>query len=95
VADPAQTPSRDSECRGPAHSDVGIDDTWSGGAQPGLRGGRQMRGCKVVSVLVAVEKRAGWTGRVRLAVTPDFKRVRLHWVDGNDGPATVKCASFI
>jgi hypothetical protein len=63
------------------HGDVEIDDTWIGGPQPGLRGSRQLKGRKAVIVLVAVEKRGERTGRVRLAVAPDFTQATmLHFV---------------
>ena len=63
--------------REPLHGDVEIDDTWIGGPQPGLRGSRQLKGRKAVIVLVAVEKRADRSGRVRLAVAPDFKQTTM------------------
>ena len=63
--------------REPLHGDVEIDDTWIGGPQPGLRGSRQLKGRKAAIVLVAVEKRAGISGRVRMAVVPDFKQTTM------------------
>ena len=69
--------------------EVEIDDTWIGGPQPGLKGSRQLKGRKAVIVLVAAEKRADRTGRVRLAVAPDFKQatmlefVRAHVAPGS------------
>jgi transposase-like protein len=63
--------------REPLHGEVEIDDTWIGGPQPGLRGSRQLKGRKAVIVLVAVEKRADRTGRVRLAVAPDFRQTTM------------------
>jgi transposase-like protein len=63
--------------RGPLHGDVEIDDTWIGGPQPGLRGSRQLKGRKAGIVLVAVEKRAERTGRVRLAVASDFTQATM------------------
>lgn len=75
--------------REPLHGDIEIDDTWVGGAQPGLRGSRQRKGREAVIVFVAVEKRATRTGRVRLAVAPDFKQttmlqfVRAHVAPGS------------
>jgi transposase-like protein len=63
--------------REPLYGDVEIDDTWIGGPQPGLRGSRQLKGRKAVIVLVAVEKRADRTGRVRLAVAPDFTQATM------------------
>ena len=48
-----------------------------GGAQAGLRGSRQLKGRKAALVLVAVEKRGRGSGRVRMAVIPDFQSVTL------------------
>lgn len=59
--------------REPLHGDVELDDTWIGGPQPGLRGSRQLKGRKAALVLVAVEKRGDISGRVRMAVIPDFR----------------------
>lgn len=59
------------------HGDVEIDDTWIGGPQAGLRGSRQLRGRRAALVLVAVEKRGSASGRVRMAVIPDFKAATL------------------
>lgn len=63
--------------REPLHGDVEIDDTWIGGPQAGLRGSRQLRGRRAALVLVAVEKRGTTSGRVRMAVIPDFKAATL------------------
>lgn len=59
------------------HGEVEIDDTWIGGTQAGLRGSRQLRGRRAALVLVAVEKRGNGSGRVRMAVIPDFKATTL------------------
>ena len=59
------------------HGEVEIDDTWIGGPQAGLRGSRQLRGRRAALVLVAVEKRGNSSGRVRMAVIPDFKATTL------------------
>jgi transposase-like protein len=64
--------------REPLHGDVEMDDTWVGGPQPGLRGSRQLKGRKAALVLVAVEKRAGGSGRVRMAALADFKEATVH-----------------
>src|SRR3984893_12319058 len=56
---------------------VEIDDTWIGGTQAGLRGSRQLKGRKAALVLVAVEKRGQASGRVRMAVIPDFRAATL------------------
>lgn len=75
--------------REPLHGDVELDDTWVGGHQPGIRGSRQLRGRKAAIVLAAVEKRATGSGRVRMAVIPDFKQatilefVKLHVAPGS------------
>jgi transposase-like protein len=63
--------------REPLHGDVEIDDTWIGGPQAGLRGSRQLKGRRAALVLVGVEKRGSTSGRVRLAVIPDFKATTL------------------
>jgi ISXO2 transposase-like protein len=81
----------------PLHGEVEIDDTWIGGPQAGLRGSRQLRGRRAALVLVAVEKRGTASGRLRMAVIPDFKAATLtafmkqHLAPGTtiytDGPA--------
>ena len=58
--------------REPLKGEVEIDDTWVGGTQAGLRGSRQLKGRKAALVLVAVEKRGRGSGRVRMAVIPNF-----------------------
>jgi transposase-like protein len=63
--------------REPLHGVVEIDDTWIGGPQAGLRGSRQLKGRRAALVLVAVEKRGRTSGRVRMAVIPDFKATTL------------------
>jgi transposase-like protein len=63
--------------REPLHGEVEIDDTWIGGPQAGLRGSRRLRGRRAALVLVAVEKRGNVSGRVRMAVIPDFKATTL------------------
>jgi transposase-like protein len=63
--------------REPLDGDVEIDDTWIGGPQAGLRGSRQLKGRRAALVLAAVEKRGTTSGRVRLAVIPDFKAATL------------------
>jgi transposase-like protein len=59
--------------REPLRGEVEVDDTWVGGPQAGLRGSRQLKGRKAALVLVAAEKRGRATGRLRMAVIPDFK----------------------
>jgi transposase-like protein len=63
--------------REPLRGGVEIDDTWIGGSQAGLRGSRQLKGRKAALVLVAVEKRGQASGRVRMAVIPDFRASTL------------------
>jgi transposase-like protein len=63
--------------RAPLQGEVEVDDTWVGGTQAGLRGSRQLKGCKAALVLVAVEKRGRGTGRARMEVIPDFKSTTL------------------
>lgn len=50
---------------------VEVDETWVGGKQAGLKGGRQRKGRKALMVAVAVERRANNLGRLRLEVVPD------------------------
>jgi transposase-like protein len=63
--------------REPLRGEVEVDETWVGGTQAGLRGSRQRKGRQAALVLAAVEKRGRATGRVRLAVSPDFKGATL------------------
>ena len=58
--------------------EVEIDDTWIGGTQAGLRGSRQLKGRKAALAIVAVEKRSRVSGRVRMAVIPDFKSATVN-----------------
>ena len=75
--------------RDPLRGEVEVDETWVGGAQAGLRGSRQLRGRKAALVLVAVEKRGRASGRSRMAVIPDFKRVTLNtFLKHNLAPGT-------
>jgi transposase-like protein len=64
--------------REPLRGDVELDETWVGGTQAGLRGSRQLKGRKVALVMVAVEKRGRVSGRLRMAVIPDFKSATLN-----------------
>ena len=63
--------------REPLHGDVELDDTWVGGPQAGLRGSRQLKGRKAAIVVVAVENRGRVSGRVRMAVIPNFKQTTM------------------
>jgi transposase-like protein len=59
------------------HGDVEIDETFVGGDEPGLRGGRA-RASKKALVVVGVECRGSGSGRVRLARIPDASQATLH-----------------
>ena len=63
--------------REPLRGEVEIDDTWVGGPQAGLRGSRQLKGRKAAIVVVAVENRDGVSGRIRMAVIPNFKQTTM------------------
>jgi len=63
--------------REPLHGEVEVDDTWIGGPQAGLRGSRQLEGRRAALVLVAAEKRGKVSGRVRMAVIPDFRKATI------------------
>lgn len=63
--------------REPLRGEVELDETWVGGTQAGLRGSRQLKGRKAALVIVAVEKRDRVSGRLRMAVIPDFKSATL------------------
>ena len=63
--------------REPLHGEVEIDDTWVGGPQAGLRGSRQLKGRKAAIVVMAVENRGGGSGRIRMAVIPNFKQTTM------------------
>jgi transposase-like protein len=56
---------------------VEVDETWIGGKQAGLKGGRQRRGRKALLVAVAVERREKALGRLRLEVVPDASQLTL------------------
>jgi transposase-like protein len=64
--------------REPLHGEVEIDETWVGGTQAGIRGSRQLKGRAAALVLVAVEKRGRTTGRIRMAVIPDFRATTIN-----------------
>ncbi len=57
--------------REPLKGTVEIDETFIGGEQLGLRGGRQIAGRKALMVAVAVEVCGEGSGRVRAEVVPD------------------------
>jgi transposase-like protein len=73
--------------REPLHGEVEVDETWVGGIQAGIRGSRQLKGRRAALVLVAVEKRGRATGRLRMAVIPDFKTTTInHFLTENVAP---------
>ena len=75
--------------REPLRGEVALDDTWIGGTQAGLRGSRQLKGRKAALVIAAVEKRGRASGRVRMAVIPDFKSITLNaFVQQNVAPGS-------
>lgn len=49
---------------------VEVDETWIGGKQAGLKGGRQRADRKALLVVIAVERREKALGRLRLEVIP-------------------------
>ena len=63
--------------REPLYGDIEVDDTWVGGHQAGVRGSRQLKGRKAAIVVAAVENRGGVTGRVRMAVIPNFTQTTM------------------
>jgi transposase-like protein len=66
------------DAREPLRGSVEIDDTWVGGTQAGIRGSRQLKGRRAALVLAAVEKRGTTSGRIRMAVIPDFKATTIN-----------------
>jgi transposase-like protein len=56
---------------------VEVDETWVGGKQAGLKGGRQRKHRKALLVAVAVERREKSLGRLRLEVVPDDSAATL------------------
>lgn len=77
------------ERREPLRGEVEVDDTWIGGPQAGLLGSRQLKGRKAALVIVAVEKRGRSSGRVRMAVIPDFKGATLNtFIERNVTPGS-------
>ena len=66
------------DAREPLRGSVEIDDTWVGGTQAGIRGSRQLKGRRAALVLAAVEKRGTSSGRIRMAVIPDFKATTIN-----------------
>lgn len=63
--------------RQPLSGTVEVDETWIGGKQAGLKGGRQQHDRKALLVAVAVERRARGLGRLRLQVVPDASQATL------------------
>ena len=56
---------------------VEVDETFIGGEEPGLRGGRQKGKKSLVAVAVEVREPKGF-GRCRMAILPDASAVSLH-----------------
>jgi hypothetical protein len=70
--------------------EVEVDETYVGGEEPGLRGGRA-RGKKEL-VVIAVECRGNGSGRTRMARIPDLSRLSLHgFIKANAEPGAVIC----
>jgi ISXO2-like transposase domain/Transposase zinc-ribbon domain len=70
------------------NGDVEVDETFVGGDEPGLRGGRA-RGKKAL-VAIAVECRGSGSGRTRLARIPDAGRRSLHeFITANIAPGSI------
>ncbi len=68
--------------------EVEVDETYVGGEEPGLRGGRA-RGKKVL-VAIAVECRGKGSGRIRLGRIPDASASSLHpFIAANLEPGAV------
>jgi transposase-like protein len=70
--------------REPLKGTVEIDETFIGGEQLGLRGGRQLAGRKALMIAIAVEVRGKGPGRVRAEVIPDATAPSLsHFIVAN------------
>jgi ISXO2-like transposase domain len=63
--------------RTPLSGEVEVDETWVGGKQAGLKGGRQKKDRQALLVVVAVERHEHSLGRLRLEVIPDAKQATL------------------
>jgi ribosomal protein L37AE/L43A len=63
--------------RKPLSGTVEVDETWIGGNQAGLKGGRQQHDRKAVLVAVAVERRGDGLGRLRMQIVPDATQESL------------------
>jgi hypothetical protein len=50
---------------------VKVDETWIGGKQAGLKGGRRRKGRKATEVVIAVERLEHSLGRLRLEIIRD------------------------
>lgn len=59
------------------HGQVEVDETWIGGKQAGLKGGRQRHDRKALLVVAAVERGERALGRLRLEVMPDASGATL------------------
>lgn len=76
--------------RGKLTGEIEVDETWIGGRQAGLKGGRQRRGRKALLVALAVERRYKaprvdgkphaqpvYLGRLRAEIVPDASQATL------------------
>ncbi len=69
---------------------VEADETWVGGRQAGLKGGRQRRGRRALEVAVAVERREKSLGRLRLEIITDDSSDTLYdFIKRNIEPGSV------
>jgi transposase-like protein len=69
--------------------DVEVDETYVGGDEPGLRGGRA-RASKKALVVIGVECRGSGSGRARLTRIPDASQPTLHgFITANVEPASL------
>jgi hypothetical protein len=67
---------------------VEVDETWIGGTQAGLKGGRQRKGRKAIEVVVAV--RAKSLGRLRLEIIRDGRsETRYDFIKRNVEPGSL------
>ena len=69
---------------------VEVDETWIGGKQAGLKGGRQRKGRKAIEVVVAVERREKSLGRLRLEIIrDDGSETRYDFIKRNVEPGSL------
>ena len=71
---------------GTVEVEVGVDETYIGGEEPGLRGGRARGKKSLVGIAVEVKEPRG-IGRCRMAILPDASAAALHpFVTGHVQP---------